>query len=432
MNWVKIVIITTASLLPAWSNVLKPNGDMASGWMQETYKYICKTCDNFKRILSSSLNAQAYSCIALQLAIYFFFASPLFSTLTELQQFLTCVFFFLNTMFLLPLPINLEESLKDLGLGYHALLKSVMAFGSYLFFDWVGKAMTLHEDFNMATSSVWYLMYLLTTEARFHFEEELAICDGFLFAGYGLMINQNVIPSWLVVIVGPVSLTSKNYIQMCYSKRSVDVKSKGPIADPVFIKILHYSRSLGYISLAFATQFFYASSYLWNLTRTQQGFSSVFFLMTWILMLKFPPLIQWEGRMKLFYQALLKSGLSFACNYLSQWIGESMNFREDMKLMNFSLAFLIYLLTIEARYHVEDTVALCEGFLFAGFGLMMAQKAIPMWIVVLVGLASLSTKNYVQMSWKQQQSLVVDEMPPETIDKTQCKKDIRSFLALLD
>lgn len=63
-----------------------------------------------------------------------------------------------------------------------------------------------------------------------------------------------------------------------------------------------------------------------------------------------------------------------------------MKIEHDWFLMNSSICFLVFLIAIDIVYNLEEDIKLCDGFLSAGFGLMMSQTVISHKIVFFVGI----------------------------------------------
>lgn len=63
-------------------------------------------------------------------------------------------------------------------------------------------------------------------------------------------------------------------------------------------------------------------------------------------------------------------------------MGYSLKIETDTVLMNDLLSFVFFLIVIDYVYDIDEDVKLCDGYLFAGFGLMTAQKVIPQWVII--------------------------------------------------
>uniref|UniRef100_M4CYH8 Uncharacterized protein n=1 Tax=Brassica campestris TaxID=3711 RepID=M4CYH8_BRACM len=73
-------------------------------------------------------------------------------------------------------------------------LKAAGSLLSYCAFEWLGSTVKIHSDRHLMYSSITFFLFLVIVDLLYDVEDAIAICDGYVFAGYGLMLNQEVIP----------------------------------------------------------------------------------------------------------------------------------------------------------------------------------------------------------------------------------------------
>lgn len=73
-------------------------------------------------------------------------------------------------------------------------LKAAGSILSYCAFEWLGSTVKIHNDRHLMYASITFFLFLVIVDLLYDVEDAIAICDGYVFAGYGLMLNQEVIP----------------------------------------------------------------------------------------------------------------------------------------------------------------------------------------------------------------------------------------------
>ena len=73
-------------------------------------------------------------------------------------------------------------------------LKAAGSLLSYCAFEWLGSTVKIHSDRHLMYASITFFLFLVIVDLLYDVEDAIAICDGYVFAGYGLMLNQEVIP----------------------------------------------------------------------------------------------------------------------------------------------------------------------------------------------------------------------------------------------
>nr|VDD57703.1 unnamed protein product [Brassica oleracea] len=110
-----------------------------------------------------------------------------------------CILVQVSLMLPLPRTLRPKEMLQLFqnrwcqSIPYDAL-KAAGSILSYCAFEWLGSTVKIHNDRHLMYASITFFLFLVIVDLLYDVEDAIAICDGYVFAGYGLMLNQEVIP----------------------------------------------------------------------------------------------------------------------------------------------------------------------------------------------------------------------------------------------
>lgn len=88
--------------------------------------------------------------------------------------------------------------------------------------------MKIGNDLDLMNSSLCFLVFLLVKEARFPYEDDIAVFDGFLYTGFAMMQSQHKISQWLEFLVCISCLSIKSFLGFSFKKSLPPEKKTGP------------------------------------------------------------------------------------------------------------------------------------------------------------------------------------------------------------
>ncbi|XP_010518488.1 PREDICTED: ribonucleoside-diphosphate reductase large subunit-like isoform X2 [Camelina sativa] len=332
-----------------------------------------------------------------------FYCSSYYISLTSTKKLIPLAFFSVCFVPLFPLPrLNLENRFN--GIHRWALCKSVGSFACYYFFNWLGSSIKMESDMFLMNTSLFFLFYLIAMDHIYDTNEHVGLCDGILFAGFGLMTEENTIPQFVVICVGSVLCFLKNFRQLWKCHGGSQLEDGDGDDDSLTADNMGKARTVAVISYFATVCLFLRSTFFASLPIKKLWVPVITFVVCTLLLFPLPRLRLQRRLNNTHSYAICKSIGSFGCNYAFNSLGSSVTLDQDSFLSQASLTFAILLIAFDYLYEVDEDFQVCDGYLFAGFGLMMGQQKIPQWVVAVIGIGLCFIKNYLQL-WRKADAL---------------------------